>query len=57
MTLEPFGKDHATRGGSYDTGVRIVREIFDAEPPERSRGGAGPGPRRAGNRPTEYFAR
>ena len=33
VTVEPFGKDHATRGGSYDTGVRIVREVFDAEPP------------------------
>jgi lysyl-tRNA synthetase, class I len=33
VTVEPFGKDHATRGGSYDTGVRIVREIFGGEPP------------------------
>jgi lysyl-tRNA synthetase class 1 len=33
VTVEPFGKDHATRGGSYDTGVRIVREVFGAEPP------------------------
>ena len=33
VTVEPFGKDHATRGGSYDTGVRIVREVFSAEPP------------------------
>jgi lysyl-tRNA synthetase class 1 len=33
VTVEPFGKDHATRGGSYDTGVRIAREVFDAEPP------------------------
>lgn len=30
---EPFGRDHATKGGSYDTGVRIVREVFGAEPP------------------------
>jgi len=28
VTVEPFGKDHATRGGSYDTGARIVREVF-----------------------------
>jgi len=33
VTLEPFGKDHATRGGSYDTGARIVREVFGHEPP------------------------
>ena len=33
VTVEPFGKDHSTRGGSYDTGVRIVREVFEAEPP------------------------
>jgi lysyl-tRNA synthetase class 1 len=33
VTLEPFGKDHSTRGGSYDTGVRIAREVFDIEPP------------------------
>ena len=33
VTVEPFGKDHATRGGSYDTGARIIREIFDGEPP------------------------
>jgi lysyl-tRNA synthetase class 1 len=33
VTLEPFGKDHASRGGSYDTGGRIIREIFGAEPP------------------------
>jgi lysyl-tRNA synthetase class 1 len=33
VTVEPFGKDHATRGGSYDTGARICREVFGAEPP------------------------
>ncbi len=33
VTIEPFGKDHASAGGSYDTGVRIVREVFGAEPP------------------------
>lgn len=33
VTMEPFGKDHATRGGSYDTGVRIAREVFGYEPP------------------------
>lgn len=33
VQCEPFGRDHATKGGSYDTGVRIVREVFEAEPP------------------------
>ncbi|MEW5807617.1 MAG: lysine--tRNA ligase [Acidobacteriota bacterium] len=33
VTVEPFGKDHATRGGSYDTGIRIMREVFEGEPP------------------------
>lgn len=33
VTFEPFGKDHATRGGSYDTGVRFAKEIFGFEPP------------------------
>jgi len=33
VTCEPFGKDHAAAGGSYDTGVRFAREIFDMEPP------------------------
>ena len=33
VTVEPFGKDHATRGGSYDSGARICREVFKAEPP------------------------
>jgi len=34
VTFEPFGKDHATPGGSRDTGVRLSREIFCCEPPE-----------------------
>jgi lysyl-tRNA synthetase class 1 len=33
VTAEPFGKDHASRGSSYDTGKRIVREVFGGEPP------------------------
>ncbi|OPX78534.1 MAG: Lysine--tRNA ligase [Methanosaeta sp. PtaB.Bin039] len=28
VTLEPFGKDHATSGGSYDTGKRISEEVY-----------------------------
>lgn len=33
VTVEPFGKDHAAAGGSYDTGVEIVEKIFNAKPP------------------------
>lgn len=33
VTCEPFGKDHAAAGGSYDTGIRFAREIFGIEPP------------------------
>jgi len=33
VDLEPFGRDHATKGGSYDTGKMIVRDVFGAEAP------------------------
>lgn len=33
VTAEPFGKDHASKGGSYDTGARIAREVLEIEPP------------------------
>lgn len=33
VDAEPFGRDHATKGGSYDTGVAIVRDVFGVEPP------------------------
>jgi len=33
VIAEPFGRDHATKGGSYDTGVQIVRDVYGAEPP------------------------
>jgi len=33
VTVEPFGKDHASSGGSYDTASEIAREVFDMEPP------------------------
>ncbi|HOP94677.1 MAG TPA: lysine--tRNA ligase [Dictyoglomaceae bacterium] len=33
VTVEPFGKDHATTGGSYDTGKVIVKEIFGYDAP------------------------
>ncbi|MEM3271820.1 MAG: lysine--tRNA ligase [Thermoplasmatales archaeon] len=33
VTIEPFGKDHAAAGGSYDTGKRIASEVFGISPP------------------------
>ncbi|MHC1566228.1 MAG: lysine--tRNA ligase [Candidatus Syntropharchaeia archaeon] len=33
VTIEPFGKDHAVSGSSYDSGKRIAREIYSYEPP------------------------
>jgi lysyl-tRNA synthetase class 1 len=33
VTIEPFGKDHASKGGSYDTGIRIAKQVFGIEPP------------------------
>ncbi len=33
VTIEPFGKDHAAPGGSFDTGKRISLEIYDYEAP------------------------
>ena len=33
VTCEPFGKEHAAAGGSYDTCSAIVRQIFGYEPP------------------------
>ncbi len=33
VTCEPFGKEHAASGGSYDTSSIISREIFGFEPP------------------------
>lgn len=34
VTIEPFGKDHGTPGGSYDTGKRIVEEVFGTKAPK-----------------------
>lgn len=31
--VEPFGRDHATKGGSYDTGQALMEEVFEAEAP------------------------
>lgn len=33
VKAEPFGRDHATKGGSYDTGKELVRKVFGGEPP------------------------
>lgn len=33
VNVEPFGRDHATKGGSYDTGAVIVKNVFGAEAP------------------------
>ncbi len=33
VAVEPSGRDHMTKGGSFDTGVEIVRDVYDAEPP------------------------
>jgi lysyl-tRNA synthetase class 1 len=31
--VEPFGRDHATKGGSYDTGKELMKQVFSAKPP------------------------
>lgn len=33
VNAEPFGRDHATKGGSYDTGAVLAREVFKTNPP------------------------
>ncbi len=33
VDAEPFGREHATKGGSYETGARLIKAIFGAEPP------------------------
>ncbi len=33
VTCEPAGKDHAVKGGSFDTGLEISRRIFEWEGP------------------------
>jgi lysyl-tRNA synthetase, class I len=33
VMAEGFGRDHATKGGSYDTGVQIMRDVFGGEAP------------------------
>lgn len=36
VTFEPFGKDHAAAGGSWDTGARIAEEVYGIEPPDHA---------------------
>lgn len=33
VIVEPFGRDHATKGGSYDTGVAIANDVYRSTPP------------------------
>jgi lysyl-tRNA synthetase class 1 len=33
VQAEPFGRDHATKGGSYDTGAALVKDIYGGEAP------------------------
>lgn len=33
VNVEPMGKDHASAGGSYETGKEIAEKIFDSPPP------------------------
>ena len=33
VDAEPFGRDHATKGGSYETGAAIDKEVFGSEAP------------------------
>ena len=33
VMVEPHGMEHATKGGSYDTGAAFARQVFGFEPP------------------------
>ena len=33
VDVEPSGRDHMTKGGSYDTGVQIMHDVYEARPP------------------------
>ncbi len=33
VDAEPFGRDHATKGGSYETGASIVKNVFNHDAP------------------------
>ncbi len=33
VLAEPFGRDHATKGGSWDTGVQIMHDVYQGDSP------------------------
>lgn len=33
VQVEPSGRDHMTKGSSYDTGVQIMKEVYEADAP------------------------
>jgi lysyl-tRNA synthetase class 1 len=33
VACEPSGRDHVTKGSSVDTGVQLMKDVFEAEPP------------------------
>lgn len=33
VQIEPFGQDHASKGGSYDTGVEIMKRVYEGDAP------------------------
>lgn len=33
VSVEPFGQDHASAGGSFATGVEIMKDVYEAAPP------------------------
>lgn len=33
VQVEPYGKEHATKGGSYDTGAEFAKVVYGVEPP------------------------
>ena len=33
VNVEPFGRDHASAGGSYDTGVGLMKQVYEDNPP------------------------
>lgn len=33
VQVEPYGKEHATKGGSYDTGAEFAKDVFSSQPP------------------------
>jgi lysyl-tRNA synthetase class 1 len=33
VDVEPYGREHASAGGSYDTGVQIMKDVYEADPP------------------------